>query len=105
MRITLRETSRTEALVSLEAALPSSEGDVVLSYATRTGALVRLDGVTVGAFDREHNALRVNGSALERMLELSVELEALPTNHLPSGDGLRWQALLRRSRQQPPDAS
>ncbi|HVA26577.1 MAG TPA: hypothetical protein VNF68_00220, partial [Candidatus Baltobacteraceae bacterium] len=101
MRIALRETARTQALVSLEAALPASDGGVVLSYATRTGALARLDGVTVGAFDREHKALRVAASALERTLELTVELQALPTHHLPSGDGVRWKALVRRSHEEP----
>jgi alpha-mannosidase len=101
MRITLRETARTQALVSLEAALPSSHGDVVLSYATRTGALVRVDGVTVGAFDREHDALRVGACDRERTLELTVERESLPTNHLPSGDGLRWKALVRGAHEEP----
>lgn len=101
MRIPLRETARTPELVSLEAALPSSDGDLVLSYATRTGALVRLDGAVVGAFDREHDAIRVRSSGRERTLELTVEREALPTNHLPSGDGLRWKALVRRSREEP----
>jgi len=101
MRLTLTETSRTQALASLEAALPSSLADVVLSYETRTGAVLRLDGVTAGAFDREHRAVRVAASDKERALRLDVELEALPTNHLPSGDGLRWKALVRRSREEP----
>lgn len=101
MRLSLTETGRTQALVSLETALPCSPHDVVLSYETRTGAVLRLDGVTVGAFDREHRSVRVEGGEKERILRLEVELEALPTNHLPSGDGLRWKALVRRSHEEP----
>jgi alpha-mannosidase len=73
---------------------------VALRFRTRTGALLRIDGATRGAFDRLHDAIVVD--ALPGAdLTLEVEKRALPTNGLPGGDGLIWRAMLARSAQTP----
>ncbi|HET9030346.1 MAG TPA: glycoside hydrolase family 38 C-terminal domain-containing protein [Candidatus Aquilonibacter sp.] len=101
MRLPLRELERGNALVVLETALEPSDVPMRMRYRTRTGALLRLDGAVAGAFDREHTEVLVSPSAAERRVTLEVERRALPTNHLPSGDGWRWQLMLRRATQEP----
>ena len=101
MRLELREINRSEALVSFETALSSSSRDIAIAYATRTGAVLRVDGETVGAFDREHHVVRVPSAEYARTLRLDVERESLPTNRLPARDGWRWKLLLRRARVEP----
>ncbi len=101
MRIALREVRRSEALVWFEASLPPRTQPSNLEYDTRVGALATLNGVTIGAFDREHRSVALAPSAQERILELRVEREALPTNGLPSGGGLRWRWLQYRSHPEP----
>ncbi|MBD5654382.1 MAG: alpha-mannosidase, partial [Candidatus Eremiobacteraeota bacterium] len=68
----------------------------VLHYATRTGALVRLDGNVCGAFDREHVSLPLAADAAGT-LSLEVEHRSLPTTGLPSGDGPAWRWYLARA--------
>lgn len=101
MRLTLREVERTAALVHLEAELPPLRAPSTLRYETRTGALALLDGSAAGAFDREHRSVVVPPSDVPRTIELYVERYALPTNRLPSGDGIRWRRMLRRAREEP----
>ena len=72
-----------------------------MRYATRTGALLRLDGKIAGAFDREHDVVAVGASSFARNLSLEVELASLPTHGLPSGPGVRWRALQRTAAQKP----
>ena len=71
-----------------------------LRYRTRTGALLRVDGIVRGAFDREHETIaldpRVRGA-----IELDVERRSLPVSGLPPRDGFRWKRLVARSRQEP----
>ncbi len=101
MRLTLRETQRTDAIVVLEATLPPSGTPQRLRYHTRTGALLRVDGVVAGAFDREHHDVQLDASDNERRLALEVERRALPTNGLPSGDGIRWRLMLVNASEEP----
>lgn len=101
MRLSLREASRTEAIVRLEAVIPPSPSDFLLQYETRTGALARVDGAIVGAFDREHSEITIVRSETERTLTLEVERFALPTNGLPSGDGITWRMMIARAHAEP----
>jgi alpha-mannosidase len=101
MKQPLREIARTEDLVRLEQVLAPSTRPLRIGYRTDTGAIAVLEGRTIGAFDREHRRIDVPPSERERRLELTVERFALPTNGLPSGDGLRWRLMLLRARQEP----
>ena len=49
-RVRLREIGRDSALVFFEATLPACETAVSLRYVTRTGAIARVDGATVGVW-------------------------------------------------------
>ena len=78
----------------------TTRAPAALRYATRTGALLRIDGTVVSAFDREHGETIV--PAVPRAeLTLEVEDASLPTNALPSGPGLRWWWLNLRKQQAP----
>ncbi len=101
MRVKLREIARTEALVTLQAALPPASATQELHYRTRVGAIASIDGRTAGAFDREHSSIVVPASSAERVLELSVERHGLPTNGLPPGDDIRWRWMVARSHPEP----
>lgn len=96
-RLGLRERERGDAIVVLGATLPSGTGGGRLRYATRSGALARIDGRVAGAFDREHRELDVGSSQDRRELTLEVERRSLPTNGLPPGPGARWSLMNRRS--------
>lgn len=97
----LEDAGRDGAILRLRATLPPQTHAIELCYQTRTGALLRVDGVTAGAFDREHGSVVVAPSARDRELLLDVELEALPTHGLPSGPGIVWWWLNARSHQAP----
>ncbi len=97
MRLSLREVERTDALVVLAGELPASSAATTIRYATRTGALLRIDGATAGAFDREHREAVVGPFDVARAVTLEVERRALPTNGLPSGPGFAWWLLERLS--------
>jgi alpha-mannosidase len=91
------------AIVTLRAEGPFKERrrETALRYRTRTGALLRVDGVVRGSFDREHETIPVPlGTTGE--LTLEVERRSLPSSGLPSGDGARWRAMLARATQAPP---
>ncbi|MBV8424446.1 MAG: alpha-mannosidase, partial [Candidatus Eremiobacteraeota bacterium] len=62
---------------------------------------MRVDDIAVGAFDREHGVIVVDGASTPRALTLEVELAALPTHGLPSGPGARWRLLQRSAAQRP----
>jgi len=85
----------------MRATLPASPEPVLVSYRTRTGALLRAGGIAAGAYDREHHDVLVAASETPRELELEVELAALPTNGLPSGPGFIWWLLNALSHQRP----
>ena len=101
MRLALREARRNDAFVVLEATLAPSTDPQRLHYRTATGALLRVDGVVAGAYDREHHDVELSPSQHERKLTLEVELRALPTNRLPSGDGVRGRMMLAKATQDP----
>lgn len=97
----LREERRDDSLAYLTARLPPQASPVSISYRTRTGALLRVDGSPAGAFDREHHAVTLPPSDRARELLFEVELHALPTNGLPSGPGIVWRYLNARANQRP----
>lgn len=99
----LREQRRDDSLAFLTATLPPQTQPVSVAYRTRTGAVLRVDGFTAGAFDREHHEVVLPPSDRARELVLEVELSALPTNGLPSGPGLIWKYLNARSHERPRD--
>jgi alpha-mannosidase len=99
--LSLREQRRDGPLAYLRATLPPQTQAVRISYKTRTGALLRVDGESAGAFDREHHDVLLPPSEHPRELVLEVELSALPTNGLPSGPGLIWKYLNARSHERP----
>lgn len=103
MSARLRLTSREEcdAVATLATKLPGSSSPTVIEYETRLGALARLDGRVIGAFDREHPRLTVDPAPHSRDLTLEVERHGLPTNGLPSGPGKRWWWMNRRASARP----
>lgn len=60
-----------------------------------------MDGVTIGAFDREHCELVLPACEHDCTLSLLVERYALPTNRLPSRGDIRWWWLLQRAHPEP----
>ncbi len=101
MRLALREVERSEALVLLETALPAFSEPKTIEYRTRVGAVARIDGTVVGAFDREHSSIVIEPSPNSRTLQLKVERHGLPTNGLPPGDDIRWWIMQWRSHPEP----
>ena len=101
MRITLRERAKTAPLAILCASLPASTDPLQLRYRTRTGALLRVDGLALGAFDREHRDAVIPASDRGRELILEVERRSLPTNGLPSGPNIVWWFLNATAAQTP----
>jgi len=78
--------------------LSATRDGTVVRYETRTGALLRVDGIVRGAFDRLHEAIVV---AYPGEITLEVEHRSLPASGLPPGDGVRWRRLLSRASQAP----
>lgn len=103
MTLRLRRVTQDNAVAELRADVKlNAEAGAVreLRYHTRTGALLRIDGMVRGAFDREHGNIRLPG-ALQGAVVLEVERRSLPTKGLPSGDGLLWRWMLARARARP----
>ncbi|HEV3155537.1 MAG TPA: glycoside hydrolase family 38 C-terminal domain-containing protein [Candidatus Baltobacteraceae bacterium] len=101
MRLRLIEREREDGIATFFANLEPQTAPVSVKYKTWTGALLRVDGVAAGAFDREHHEVVLPAADRERVLKLDVELHALPTNGLPSGPGLIWWFLNKRAYQTP----
>ncbi len=101
MRIPLHEQESTPALARFTATLPAHDSTAMLAYRTRTGATLSIGGLVAGAFDREHHGVVVEPASRERAIVLEVERFSLPTNRLPSGDGLRWKAMVRSAHETP----
>ncbi len=92
----------TIVVLRSRAALAAGEvrGARALRYRTRTGALLRVDGIVRGAFDREHETLVVPAH-VRGEVTLEVERRALPTTGLPAGAGWRWTWLVANASQEP----
>ncbi len=89
-------------IVVLQARLSVEAGIYRFTYATRTGALLRIDGAIAGAFDREHPAVTaVVALTGDVAVTLEVERRSLPSNHLPPGNGARWRLMQVRATQRP----
>jgi alpha-mannosidase len=101
LRLPLHRVRQDESLTVLKGTLPSSSRHSRIRYETRTGALLRVDGVVAGAFDREHHEVVLPPSAAPRELVFEVELRSLPTNGLPAGPGILWNFLNARASQEP----
>ena len=101
MRVRLERRAEDETTVTLVARAAFPDGPVRLRYATRTGALLRVDGVARGAFDAKHESIVLPPAGGEHEVSLVVELHALPVAGLPSGDGLRWRLMLLRAHEKP----
>ncbi len=101
MRIRLARRAADEATVTLLARATLPEGPLRLRYATRTGALLRVDGAVRGAFDAKHAAIDLPPLPGEREIALEVERRSLPTDGLPAGDGIAWRLMLARAAQKP----
>jgi len=101
MRLQLVPRERSQATVTLSTTATFPAEPVRLTYATRTGALLRIDGVARGAFDLQHATIVLPPMLGEHELTLEVERRAIPTSGLPSGDGPRWRWMLARAAQRP----
>ena len=101
MRIRLARRAADEAIVTLAGNAVFPDGTVRLRYPTRTGALLRIDGVVRGAFDAMHETIELSPLPGERELTLEVELRSLPIAGLPAGDGVRWRLMLALATQKP----
>ncbi|MDB5027352.1 MAG: alpha-mannosidase, partial [Candidatus Eremiobacteraeota bacterium] len=103
MRVRLAQRGADEATVTLVARATFPDGPLRLRYPTRTGALLRVDGIVRGAFDIKHETIDLPplpGEG-EREIVLVVERRSLPVAGLPAGDGLRWRLMLARAAQKP----
>ncbi|GAC1300667.1 MAG: glycoside hydrolase family 38 C-terminal domain-containing protein [Vulcanimicrobiaceae bacterium] len=104
MNVPLAIVSDDGAIVVLRSsealAADGARGARTLRYRTRTGALLRVDGVVRGAFDREHTSIVVPAHARGEVT-LEVERRALPTTGLPAGGGWRWSWLVANAAQEP----
>ena len=102
MRVALDRSDDSTVVVRMTATLPLAAGigTRTLRFRTRTGALVRIDGIARGAFDREHETI-VIPATLGGTIELDVERRALPGTGLPPGDGPRWRRILANANEEP----
>jgi alpha-mannosidase len=101
MRVRLDRRGADEATVTLGGRAVFPDGPLRLRYPTRTGALLRIDGVVRGAFDGMHATIDLAALAGEHEIGLEVERRSLPVAGLPAGDGWRWRLMLARAAQRP----
>ncbi|MEA2720807.1 MAG: alpha-mannosidase, partial [Candidatus Eremiobacteraeota bacterium] len=101
MRLRLSRRGADETTVTLVARATFPAGPLRLRYPTRTGALLRIDGVVRGAFDGKHATIDLPPVPGEHDVTLEVERRSLPIAGLPAGDGLPWRLMLARAAQKP----
>ena len=101
MRIRLVRRGADEHTVTLVAHAEFPDGPLRFRYPTRTGALLRIDGVVRGAFDGMHGAIDLPPLPGPHAVVLEVERRSLPVAGLPDGDGMRWRLMLARAAQKP----
>lgn len=103
MRLRLARRGADEAIAAFVARATFPDGPLRLRYATRTGALLRIDGAVRGAFDGKHATIDLPPLPGEHDVTLEVERRSLPVAGLPAGDGVRWRLMLARAAQKPAD--
>jgi alpha-mannosidase len=101
MRVRLERCGEDAHTVTLRARVDFDGAPARLTYPTRTGALLRIDGVASGAFDGKHGTIDLPALAGSREITLMVERRSLPIAGLPAGDGVRWRWMLARAEQTP----
>src|ERR1700728_3967235 len=101
MRVHLERCGADDRTVTLRAQVAFDRRSLRLSYPTRTGALLRIDGAIAGAFDGKHGTIDLPPYSGTREVTLTVERRSLPTAGLPAGDGVRWRWMLARAEQRP----
>ncbi|HEX3551475.1 MAG TPA: glycoside hydrolase family 38 C-terminal domain-containing protein [Candidatus Elarobacter sp.] len=101
MRIRLARRGADEGIVTLIGRAVFPDGPLRLRYATRTGALLRVDGAVRGAFDGKHATIDLPPAPGDHEIALDVERRALPISGLPAGDGVRWRLMLALAAQRP----
>ncbi|HTW83985.1 MAG TPA: glycoside hydrolase family 38 C-terminal domain-containing protein [Candidatus Sulfotelmatobacter sp.] len=101
MHARLAVRARADATVTLGAAVTFPDGPLHLTYHTRTGALLRIDGVVRGAFDVQHATIALPPQPGRHEVTLEVERSSVPTSGLPAGDGVRWRWMLAHAAQRP----
>lgn len=102
-RIRLAPREEDEATVTLAGTATFPDTPIRLRYPTRTGALLRVDGIVRGAFDGKHMTIALPPLGGEHEIVLEVERRSLPVAGLPDGDGPQWRWLLARAAQRPHD--
>jgi alpha-mannosidase len=100
-RVSLAQRAEDPSTITLSATATFPAGPLRASYRTRTGALLRVDGVVRGAFDDKHPTIELPPLPGEHEIVLEVERRSLPVAGLPSGDGARWRLMLARAEQRP----
>ncbi|GAC1408207.1 MAG: glycoside hydrolase family 38 C-terminal domain-containing protein [Candidatus Velthaea sp.] len=103
MQLRLQRRAENEDTVTLGVRVTLEDRPLRFSYATRNGALLRIDGEIAGAFDSKHGECRLAAHPGEREVTVEVERRALPVSGLPSGDGIAWRLMLARAAESPRD--
>lgn len=101
MRVRLARRGADEVTVTLTGRATLPAGPLRLRYPTRTGALLRVDGIVRGAFDLKHPTIDLPPLPGEHELALEVERRSLPISELPAGDGVQWRLMLARAAPKP----
>ena len=101
MRVRLERCAEDERTVTLRGEVTFGDRVMRLTYPTRTGALLRIDGAVAGAFDGKHLTIDLPPLAGAHDVTLTVERRSMPISGLPAGDGVRWRWMLARAGQTP----
>jgi len=101
MRVRLERCAEDARTVTLRATIAFGGRSMRLTYPTRTGALLRIDGAVAGAFDSMHAAIDLPPLDGSHELTLAVDRHSMPIAGLPAGDGIRWRWMLARAQQRP----
>ena len=78
MRLRLEARAEDAATLTFVARATLPDGPLRMRYPTRTGALLRIDGVARGAFDTMHETIVLPPLPGEREIALEVERRSLP---------------------------
>ena len=72
-RLRLVDAGGDATVALIETRIPPLEDARALQCEAPAGALIRIDGIARGAFDREHSSLDIESCDRERTLRLEVE--------------------------------